>query len=101
LSIEEVLAPAADRFWPGRSLVLHYFTVSTSEGAEVRAERLASPADLPRVVEVGLIRPSGRRPNAVQGAAGSVVNLSTGSDQAHLWSKRTYGGVGCPALEAE
>jgi hypothetical protein len=86
-----VLAPAADRFWLGRSLVLHHFTVSTSEGAEVRAERLASSADLPLVVEVGLIRP----------LVDADINLSTGSDQAHLWSKRTYGGVGCPALEAE
>jgi arylamine N-acetyltransferase len=57
--IENSFAPAATfmnalavvRFWPGRSLALHNQTLIESEGLRARKERIASPADLPRVIE--------------------------------------------------
>ena len=39
------------RFWPGRSRTLHNLTLIESEGMQVRTERIATPAELPAVVE--------------------------------------------------
>jgi arylamine N-acetyltransferase len=44
-------ALAVVRFSPGRSTVLHNLTLIESEGARVRHQRIASPAELPAVVE--------------------------------------------------